>query len=101
MTFPEYLQKKGYSKTYLADNLRIMRQYIAWTQKEQMTDAEHSRTVDVMAWEKELRSTTEPATASKYMVSIKHWFDWLVDQGTILSNPAHIIHIRPDKKKKL
>jgi site-specific recombinase XerD len=76
--FKEWLIIKGYSSTTIETVLKAVEYFIAWTEKENITDISETSHNDIIAYIQyyNLRGTGKK-TIAHYIMHLKKYFDWL------------------------
>lgn len=97
----KYLQSKGLSKaTIKCYNTEIL-EFITWCDKENI-ESENSTITEVTSYLKHLQTKGQQGiTRSINLNTLKHYFDYLIQQEIRNDNPAKHIKIRGAKTKKL
>ncbi len=95
-----YLLKKGYStntaKGYVNESVR----FDHWAEKENVPK-ESVNYGDVLHYIEIKKKTTKQSTISKVVNSLKHYFDYLQEEGILEENPTTQISIKGVKRKTL
>jgi integrase/recombinase XerD len=95
-----YLLKKGCStntvKGYVNESVR----FDNWIEKENVPQ-ESVKYGDVLHYIQTKKKTTKQSTISKIVNSLKHYFDYLQEEGILLENPTTQISIKGVKRKTL
>jgi len=97
----KYLYSKGLSKSTVEAYYKSILEFIAWLDKQNI-EAEQARAADIMAYISQLRKKElSNATISIRLQTVKHFFDYQIEQAHIKRNPATHIKIRGIQRKKL
>ena len=98
--FIDYLLKKGYSGSTVQGYLQDVNRFEAWTEKENAS-LESAGYADLLAYIQGKRTRVQQRTLSTIINSLKHYYNFLMESGTVSENPALQISIRGIKRKKL
>ena len=100
--FKEWLQIKGYSSTTAETVIKATAYFIAWTEKENITDISETSHNDIIAYIQHynIRGTGKK-TISHYIMHLKKYFDWLMSEGEVNDNPCSNIKIKGIQRKVL
>jgi integrase/recombinase XerD len=100
--FREWLIIKGYSSTTVATIIKAVDYFLLWSEKENITDITVTTHNDIIAYIQHynLRGTGKK-TIAHYIMHLKKYFDWLMDEGEVTDNPCSSIKIKGIKRKVL
>ncbi len=100
--FREWLQIKGYSSTTVETVIKATEYFMAWTEKENITDISETGHNDIIAYIQHynLRGTGKK-TIAHYILHLKKYFDWLMSENEISDNPCSNIKIKGIQRKVL
>ena len=100
--FKEWLIIKAYSSTTIETIIKAVEYFIAWTEKENITDISETSHNDVIAYIQHYNITgTGKKTIAHYIMHLKKYFDWLMSEGEVNDNPCSNIKIKGIKRKVL
>lgn len=97
--FTSYLQSKDFSKSTQKTHKGNVTRFLTWLG----SSVENCRKKDVLAYLERLKNHHKISnqTRSYHLQSIKYYFDYLYQNGTVATNPAQLIKIRNTKTRKL
>ena len=99
--FTNYLRGKELSHSTIKSYETCMLRFLAWL-KQQNMEPEQVRYADVLAYMKHYQKQgVVQRTIQHYMLSIKHFYDYLVEEQRIKVNPLLNIKVQGIKRKKL
>ncbi len=100
--FKEWLQIKGYSSTSVKTIIKAVEYFMAWTEKENITDISETSHNDVIAYIQHYNiKGTGKKTIAHYIMHLKKYFDWLMSEGEVNDNPCSNIKIKGIQRKVL
>ena len=100
--FKEWLQIKGYSSKTVATIIKVTAYFIAWAEKENITDITETSHNDVIAYVQHYHiKGTGKKTIAHYIMHLKKYFDWLISEGEINDNPCSNIKIKGVQRRVL
>ena len=100
--FKEWLQIKGYSSTTVDTVIKAVEYFIAWTEKENITDITETSHNDIIAYIQHYNIKGKgKKTIAHYILHLKKYFDWLMSEGEVNDNPCSNIKIKGIKRKVL
>jgi site-specific recombinase XerD len=100
-TFKTYLQGLGHSMTTIHGHLSALKYLGTWATKENLKTDQLSYT-ELLSFTKYCQSKgAEKITVNKYLLSIKHYFNHLIEQGKATENPAQYLKIKGVARNKL
>ncbi len=100
--FKEWLQIKGYSSTTVETVIKAVKYFIAWSEKENITDIAEISHNDVIAYIQHYNiKGTGKKTIAHYIMHLKKYFDWLISEGEVADNPCSNIKIKGIQRKVL
>lgn len=100
--FKEWLIIKGYSSSTVETIIKAVEYFIAWAEKENITDITETSHNDIIAYiqHRNLKGTGKKTTAH-YIMQIRKYFDWLMSEGEVTDNPCSNIKIKGIQRKVL
>jgi len=100
--FKEWLIIKGYSSKTIETIIKATAYFIAWTEKENITDISQASHNDIIAYIQHynIRGTGKK-TIAHYILHLKKYFDWLISEGEVTDNPCSNIKIKGIQRKVL
>lgn len=100
--FKEWLQIKGYSSSTVETIIKAVEYFIAWAEKENITDISETSHNDVIAYIQHYNiKGTGKKTIAHYIMHLKKYFDWLMSEGEVNDNPCSNIKIKGIQRKVL
>jgi site-specific recombinase XerD len=100
--FKEWLLIKGYSSTTIETIIKAVEYFLAWCEKENITDVTETTHNDIIAYIQHYNlKGTGKKTIAHYIMQIRKYFDWLISEGEINDNPCSNIKIKGIKRKTL
>lgn len=100
-TFGKYLQRLGHSPSNIANHLATLKRLEEWCKKENTEMAQLNHT-ELLLFAKHCQEKgAGKITVNKYLLTARHWFDHLIEEGTTKENPARGLHIKGAAKKRL
>lgn len=100
--FKEWLIIKGYSSTTIETVIKATEYFIAWTEKENITDISETSHNDIIAYIQHYNiKGTGKKTIAHYIMHLKKYFDWLMSEGEVNDNPCSNIKIKGIQRKVL
>lgn len=102
MNFKLYLQEQEYSNSSIATYERFVKQFLEWTQKENLPTAQ-IRYQDILAYMKHcsLKKGYSQRSVQHTVITLKHYFDYLQEIQQIEINPIKGINVKGVKRKTL
>lgn len=97
--YSDYLLRKGYSQSTVESFLRDLERFNKWLDKEGL-EAENAGYNDLTAFLQSFGNIAQ-LTKSCYLRGVKHYYDFLISQETVIENPAAFIQLRGMKRKTL
>lgn len=100
--FKEWLIIKGYSSKTVETIIKAVEYFIAWIEKENITDITETSHNDIIAYIQHynIRGTGKK-TIAHYVLHLKKYFDWLMSEGEVNDNPCSNIKIKGIQRKVL
>ena len=100
--FREWLIIKGYSSKTVETIIKAVGYFIAWIEKENITDITETSHNDIIAYIQHynIRGTGKK-TIAHYVLHLKKYFDWLMSEGEVNDNPCSNIKIKGIQRKVL
>jgi site-specific recombinase XerD len=100
--FKEWLIIKGYTSTTTETIIKATEYFIAWSEKENITDISETSHNDIIAYIQHynIRGTGKK-TIAHYIMHLKKYFDWLMSEGEVTDNPCSNIKIKGIQRKVL
>lgn len=100
-SFEKYLQDLDYSTTTVNGHLAALRYLTTWAEKEGLEVDQLSYT-ELLSFTKYCQSKgAEKVTVNRYLLSIRHYFNYLIEQEKATDNPARYIQLKGVTRKKL
>lgn len=100
--FNEWLQIKGYTKKSIETIIKAVGYFIAWIEKENITDITETSHNDIVAYIQHYNiKGTGKKTIAHYVLHLKKYFDWLMSEGEVNDNPCSNIKIKGIQRKVL
>ena len=100
-SFEAYLKEQSFGSKSIARRMLVIKMYWQWLKKENL-EAEEVNYNDLMLYMKqEGRRGITQRTIQSYMGVIKHYYEYLLQEGKIDLNPATDIAIKGVKRKTL
>jgi site-specific recombinase XerD len=100
--FKEWLIIKGYSSTTVETVIKATEYFIAWTEKENITDITETGHNDIIAYIQHYNiKGTGKKTIAHYIMHLKKYFDWLMTENEVTDNPCSNIKIKGIQRKVL
>lgn len=101
MSFNQYLKKLGQSKNSVAGCEASVNLFLSWMEKQSIEPKQGSY-ADVLAYMKYCQKNgTTQRTIQNYVIMIRHYYDYLIEQKQIEINPASGIKVQGVKRKSL
>lgn len=100
--FKEWLIIKGYTSATIATIIKATEYFIAWSEKENITDISETSHNDIIAYIQQYNiKGTGKKTIANYIMHLKKYFDLLISEGEITDNPCSNIKIKGIQRKVL
>jgi len=100
--FKEWLIIKGYSSTTIETIIKATEYFIAWSEKENITDISETSHNDIIAYIQHYNiKGTGKKTIAHYIMHLKKYFDWLMTESEVTDNPCSNIKIKGIQRKVL
>ena len=100
-SFKDYLKSKQFTSKSIKSRMVVIGLFWKWLEKEKL-EAEQVSYNDLLLYIKyRSRKGTGQRSIQNYMSTIKHFFDHLIREGKITTNPASEIEIKGVKRKML
>lgn len=100
-TFKTYLQGLGHSTTTIHGHLSALKYLGAWATKENLEIDQLSYT-ELLSFTKYYQGKgAGKSTVNKYLLSIRHYFTHLIEQGRATENPAQYLQLKGVVRNKL
>ena len=100
MSYTVYLQELRKSKTTIAYYKRYTHKLQDWCKSKRMT-IEMLTYKELVQYIASLKSTHKPDTINTHLIAIKHYLNYLIEQGSITENIAEGVKVRGSVKKVL
>jgi integrase/recombinase XerD len=102
MSFKNYLQTQEYSSTSIATYERFTDQFLDWVRKENI-EVDQIRYQDMLAYMKHCsgKKGYSQRTVQHTVITLGHYFNYLIEAGEIEINPAKGIKVQGVKRKTL
>jgi integrase/recombinase XerD len=100
--FKEWLIIKGYTSATIETIIKATEYFIAWSEKENITDISETSHNDIIAYIQHYNiKGTGKKTIANYIMHLKKYFDWLMSEGEVTDNPCSNIKIKGIQRKVL
>ena len=100
--FREWLIIKDYSSTSIETIIKAVEYFLAWTQKENISDVTEITHNDIIAYIQHYNiKGTGKKTIAHYIMHLKKYFDWLMNEGDVNDNPCSNIKLKGIQRKVL
>ncbi|MFM8914537.1 MAG: tyrosine-type recombinase/integrase [Flammeovirgaceae bacterium] len=101
MNFEKYLQGLGHSSSSIANHLATLMRLEEWCKRENM-EAPQLTQAELLAYTKHCQGKgAGKATVNKYLRSVRHYFNFLIEQGNATENPAQYLHLKGEARNRL
>jgi site-specific recombinase XerD len=97
--FTSYLQSKNLSPATIGRYIEHIHDFIAWYNNEDVINCCKKDLLDYLSYLK--NKNQQPISRNNSLISLRHYFDYLIDEDVISGNPTALIKLRGIKKKKL
>ena len=98
-SFKTYLQRKNYSSTSIDTYEREVDKFLKWSENENM-QIDLMRYSDIVAYMDKCKGYSRK-TVQHIIITLGHYFDYLVESGVTLNNPAKGIKVMGVKRRTL
>ncbi len=99
--FISYLKSKGFTSKSIHSRMNVFNQYLKWLVKENL-EAEQISYNDLLLFMKGCQQKgVSQRTIKHYMIVVRHFYDYLLREERISTNPATDIEVRGAKRKVL
>lgn len=100
MSFKEYLQRASYTHSSIATYERFTDQFLQWAENENV-EVEQVRYQDILAYMKHCSNNRgySQRTIQHTMITLTHYFDYLLETGAVANNPVKGIKVKGVKRK--
>jgi len=99
--FKAYLKSKQFSRQSIDSRMMVIAQYWKWLEKENI-EAEQVTYNDLLLYMKHCQQGgITQKSIQHYMVVVKHYYEHLLREGVIITNPAEDIEVGGVKRKML
>jgi len=99
--FSQYLKRKQFANSTIKIAENVARTYLEWLDKENL-EADQVTYNDLLLYMKDCtRKGAKKRTVQHYINTLKHYYDHLLEEGQIETNPAEEINIKGVKRKTL
>lgn len=99
--FEKYLQELGHSTTTVNGHLASLKYLMRWAEKEGLEIDQLSYT-ELLVFTKYCQGKgAEKVTVNRYLLTIKHYFNHLIEQDRTTENPARYLQLKGISRKKL
>jgi len=109
MEFKAYLQSNGYSTSTIKGHLRNVVNFERWAEQQDILvrrsdneggELENITYQDILAYTQQLNTKgINKTTITKYIASIRHYYNYLLQEEQVISNPTLNIQIKGIKKR--
>ena len=97
--FKNYLQDRGLSSSTADRYARNAERFIKWYSGDEVINCQKKNVLDYLAHLK--NRDVQTITRNNVLISLRHYFDSLMDSGLSASNPTSLIKLRGVKKRRL
>ena len=99
--FSQYLKRKQFASSTVKIAENVVRTYFEWLDKENLEAAQVTYN-DLLLYMKDCtRKGAKKRTVQHYINTLKHYYDYLVEEGQMETNPAEEITVKGVKRKVL
>lgn len=99
--FSQYLKRKQFASSTIEVSERVLRNYFEWLDKENLK-VELVTYNDLLIYMKDSgRKGAKKRTVQYYVNTLKHYYEHLIEEGEIVTNPAEEINVKGVKRKVL
>lgn len=100
-SFIEYLKKRPFSHGTLTSSKRVIRLYLEWVAKERM-EPEQVSYQDLLGFMRAYsQKGTTQRTIQHYLNTVKHYYNYLEEEGSVSVNPTLDIEVKGVKRQVL
>ena len=100
-SFEDYLKSKGFASKSIVNRLKIIGLYEHWVKLENL-EIEQISYNDLLLFQKySQQQGRSQKTINQYVTVIRHYYDYLIEQGKVASNPALNVEVKGIKRKVL
>lgn len=100
-SFKEYLQEQGYSSSTIETHIYNLSRLNSWCTRESLTIATLSYT-ELLSYVKYCQNNgAGKSTVNNYLKTIRHYFNYLIEQEQAIDNPARYLQLKGVVRKKL
>ena len=100
-SFKQYLEGKGFSKSSIVSIQKGVHLYLNWLELEKI-EAENSSYSDLLSYIQSLQKRgIKQLTIQLYLNNLKHYFNWFVSEGIMVTNPTREVDIKGIKRRSL
>lgn len=97
----KYLQELGHSTTTIHGHLSALKYLTTWATKENL-EADHISYTELLSFTKHCQAKgASKSTVNKYLRSVKHYFNFLIEQGKATENPAQHLRLKGEARNRL
>ncbi|WP_024773094.1 tyrosine-type recombinase/integrase [Aquimarina macrocephali] len=101
MEYREYLHQENYSKTTIVHYLKRITEFTGWLKKRRITASEIDYKT-CMKYIKHLQQKKiKPQTINNHLVTIRNYFDYLIERAERSENPLEDVSVKGTVKKML
>lgn len=99
--FIQYLKREALSKATIKTTKTVVGIFFQWLKKENL-EAQQIRYQDILLYMKHLnRKGVSQRTIQHYLCSLKHYYNYLIEEKQIQTNPIEHIEVKGVKRKTL
>lgn len=100
-SFEDYLKQKQLSTNTIESNKATLKRFLNWLGKQEI-EPEQVRYADVLAYMKQCQQQgTVQRTIQNYLNSIRNFYDHLIEQQKVKTNPLQSVKVQGVKRKTL
>lgn len=99
--FSDYLKRKQFASSTIKIAENVAKTYLEWLDKENL-EADQATYNDLLLYVKDCtKKGAKKRTVQHYINTLKHYYDHLIEEGQVETNPAEEINIKGVKRKTL
>ncbi len=99
--FESYLKSKQFTSKSIKSRMVVIRLFWKWLEEENLEAGQVSYTDLLLYMKYRSRKGTSQRSIQNYLSTIKHFFEHLIREGIISSNPASELEVKGVKRKSL
>jgi site-specific recombinase XerD len=99
--FKKYLQEQGYSSTTIQSHINNLKRLHGWAMQEGLEPEQLSYT-ELLSYTKHCQNGgASKETVNHYLITIRHYFNHLIEQEQAIENPAQYLQLKGTLRKRL